>query len=104
MEEGETLEAAAVRELEEETGLRTKVKYLYKLPVKESNLKMKEKSENFVFHAFLCTCYSGELKPSDKTIPEFVDLDSLDKLFLLDDDIKEISLKYYNIYYNKLKE
>ncbi len=101
VEEGETLEAAAVRELEEETGLRTKVRYLYKLPAKESKLKMKEKSENFLFYTFLCTHYSGELKPSDKTIPEFVNLDSLDKFFLLDKDIIEISRKYYNIYYHK---
>jgi len=57
---------------------------------------LKDRYEDFNFQPFLCTQYSGELRPSEDNIPEFVDLDSLDNILLISDDVKDISRKWYN--------
>ncbi len=95
VEEGEIPEDTAVRELGEETGLITSVEYLRKLPEKPSRLAMKNGFEDFIFRPFLCTHYWGQLKPSEKTIPEFVRLYRLHDLFLISDDVEDISRRYY---------
>ena len=102
VEDGESLEDAAVRELSEETGLETAVDYLRRLPEIKSTLRMKTGTEDFTFYPFLCTGYSGQLRISEKTIPKFVNLDSLDRIALITDDVKTISRRYHNIPYSQL--
>ena len=95
VEEGETPFDAAIRELEEETGLIASPQYLIPLPEKKSTINLKSHPEHFIFHPFLCTKYSGKLRPSEKTVPEFIKLDSLDNLLLVAEDVKDISRQYY---------
>ncbi len=99
VEKGESPEQAAIRELKEETGLETSLQYLHKLPIdpSASRLKMKEGFEDFNFQPFLCTSYSGILTPSLETIPHFIRLDSLENLLLVDNDVIELSRKWYNL-------
>ena len=85
----------AIRELEEEAGLKTSREHLRKLPSVENTLQMKNGTKDFVFHPFLCIKYTGELKASDKTIPEFVELDLLDDLLLVSDNVKDIARQWY---------
>ena len=94
VEEDETPAEAAARELEEETGLITSPQYLILLPEKRSKLNLKSGPEYFIFHPFLCTRYSGKLRLSEKTVPEFIRLDSLDDLLLVTEDVREISRQY----------
>ena len=95
VEEGELSEVAAVRELEEETGFITTVDDLVALPERRSRIRMKEGYEYFSFKPFLCRCHSGEMRPSEKTIPEFVPLSRLDDIVLITKDVKEIALEGY---------
>lgn len=95
VEEGESPELAAIRELLEETGLRTTIESLHKLPEKQSTLKMKNGHEDFIFQPFLCTSYEGELMSSDKTVPEFIDLNDIEDVFVITDDVKEISKEWH---------
>jgi len=92
----DSLEDAAVRELEEESGLVTEVEYLCKLPEKRSRLKMKDGSEEFVFYPFLCVHSWGELRSSNENVPEFVALNDLDKIVVITEDIRIISRENYN--------
>ena len=86
LDPGETLKAAAVRELFEETGLITTEDDL-----EESNLDLgivsikRKNGEVLQFSGmlFLCKKYSGELHGSDETIPEWVAIEDLDNYLLL---------------------
>jgi len=95
VEENETIEEAAVRELREETGLVTTIDNLKKLPEKRNILTMKNGQEEFIFQPFLCTAFSGELIAAKETIPEFIPLDKLDDLFVITEDIKELSKQWF---------
>jgi 8-oxo-dGTP pyrophosphatase MutT (NUDIX family) len=97
VDEGKTELEMAVIELEEETGLITSEQYLILLPEeRRKTLNMKNGPEDFIFNVYHCTKYWGELRNSDKTIPEFVDIDKLDNLLLISEDVNEIARKYYN--------
>ena len=87
---------AAIRELEEETGLKTTVEHLHRLPEIRNTVRMKNGTEDFIFQLFLCAHYSGKLRSSEKTVPEFIDLDFIDKLVLVTDDIKDIAREWYD--------
>ena len=96
VEDGESLEMAAIRELEEETGLVAAIEGLHRLPEKKSTLKMKHGDEDFVFYPFLCVKYSGQLRESRENVPEFVGLGCLDEITLVANDVRDISRKYYD--------
>jgi mutator protein MutT len=82
---GETDAQAAVRELKEETGLLTTQDELVEYPknIYEGTLQMKKGLEDFRFHVFKCKNYSGTLKSSDETIPEWAEIGKLEDYQLL---------------------
>lgn len=81
---------AAIRELNEETGLTTTEKDLTRIPtIYYSNIKRKSGIVSFSFVVFLCHKYSGSLSSEYETIPEWVDIKDLDNYQLLP-NIKEI--------------
>ncbi len=80
LEHGEDEIDAAVRELKEETGLSTTRSDLVQLPtVYRATLPQKDGTTvDFLWTVFLCKKYTGDLAPSDETIPEWVEVDKLD--------------------------
>ncbi len=102
VEEGESLVETAIRELYEETGLRTVPDYLYALPEQLNTIKMKHgRYEHFIFRPFLCTHYDGVLRPSDKTIPHFVKINNLSDYYLLSSDVKKIAEEWSGFYFTQ---
>jgi 8-oxo-dGTP pyrophosphatase MutT (NUDIX family) len=93
--EGESFKEAACRELLEETGLVTYPCMLMGLPARESRLLLKTGYEEFNFKPFLCERASDIIRPSEKTIPEFVQISRLESLLLVSDDVIEIARRYY---------
>lgn len=85
LEKGELLIEAARRELFEETGLETVGENLIKLPTEYSaSIERKDGTKkNYSQNNFLCINWNGNLKDSDETTPEWVDIEELDKLKLL---------------------
>ena len=98
-----SLEAAAVREFEEETGLQTQVDFLEPLEIKRSTLTMKNGTEDFEFHPYFCHQYLGNLKPSEQNIPEFIKLNDLDNIKITTDDVRTLSREVYERKYYKKK-
>ncbi len=83
VDEGETYEDAAIREFNEETGLKTDHKYLLKLPTfYEAELERKDGLKKFCAWSYLCTKYWGEVKASDEGIPEWIKIDEVKNLHL----------------------
>lgn len=80
LEEGEEEIDAAVRELQEETGLITTRSDLVQLPtVYRATLPQKDGTTvDFLWTVFLCKKYTGDLAPSDETVPEWVEMDKID--------------------------
>ena len=84
LEEGETELEAAVRELEEETGLTTSQKDLVELPeTYTAEIQRKDGVKKFSLKVFLCKRFSGELKETEETTPEWVKISDLKKYKLL---------------------
>lgn len=86
LSEGETVRQAAVREFEEETGLRVKEEDLEEFIHDLEPAKIKRRNgETQVFSVklFVCSSYTGNLKSSGETIPEWVPIADLDKYVLL---------------------
>ncbi|MDP3726939.1 MAG: NUDIX domain-containing protein [bacterium] len=85
LQEGEDFSAAAARELEEETGLKTEASQLIRIPtVYEAEIPRKGgEMLKTSWHVFVAKEYSGELKASDETIPEWVKINEISKLDLL---------------------
>ena len=85
LEQAESTIEAAVRELFEETGLKTKTEYLIKVPVEyTASIERKDGSiKNYNQDTFLCNNWSGELKANDETTPEWIAPERLDELKLL---------------------
>jgi ADP-ribose pyrophosphatase YjhB (NUDIX family) len=84
--EGESILTAAVRELLEETGVRSLEKDLYEFPNNKYTADIKRKDgtiKRFTMTVFLCTDFAGEIKSSLETIPEWVKITDLDNYNLL---------------------
>lgn len=78
IEEGETPEQAAIRELAEETGLITDETHLIEFPGNSFSAKINLRNEqsDMTWRVFLCTGFSGELtaegRDGQKSIPEWM--------------------------------
>ncbi len=71
---------AAHREFEEETGLKSDVKDFSEFPNNffEASIPRKDGTEiNFAWRVFKVKNFSGELKESSETIPEWIEIDML---------------------------
>lgn len=80
---GETAIGAARRELQEETGLKAESLIDYPGNVYFAKIQRKHGKINFSWHVFICTKFSGEIKVSEETIPEWVEISELDSYNLL---------------------
>ena len=83
LEKNETYEQAALREFEEESGLKTKTEYLIRLPTfYKASLKRKTESRKFCAWSFYCIKYWGKLKASSEGEPQWIDIEKLKNLNL----------------------
>jgi 8-oxo-dGTP diphosphatase len=88
---GETEIEAALRELNEETGLLTDQKDLQELPEKyHAVLKRKQGEEAMVMTVFLCLKYTGQSKSSVETDPQWVNIEKIDTLKLIPNVVNAI--------------
>lgn len=86
IEQDEIEKAACVRELREETGLKTSEDDLIELPYDFGTTELKRKKGTMIcsWKVFICMKYSGEIgTDGEETIPEWVKIASLDKYWLL---------------------
>ena len=86
IDENEAEGKAAVRELLEETGLRTKEDNLIEFPKNfyVADLERKGgKKMKFDWRIFLCMDYKGKIKESEETVPQWVKIEKLDQYNLL---------------------
>lgn len=85
-QEGETPKQAAVRELEEETGLVTTEDDLEELPIHVPPVDLPRKdgtTKRFTITLFHCKKYSGTLRANDETTPQWIAISEIDKLPLI---------------------
>jgi len=83
---GESEKGTAVRELLEETGLKSSEKDLAEFEGNYYIAELERKGSiklKFGWRVFLCKNCSGEIKESEESIPEWVDIDELDSCNLL---------------------
>jgi 8-oxo-dGTP pyrophosphatase MutT (NUDIX family) len=84
LREGESFPRAAIRELEEETGLRSDENHLIEIPkMYSARIERKDGTKVFSFKVFLCSSFSGQLRGTDEANPEWVSIGELGKLNLL---------------------
>jgi len=85
LEEGETEKQAAVREFFEETGLSTSEADISEFPNNfySAVLERKNGPEEWSIKFFKVDKYTGELKPSEEAIPEWVPLERLKEMTLV---------------------
>jgi 8-oxo-dGTP pyrophosphatase MutT (NUDIX family) len=85
LEDGETNISAAKRELAEETGLITTEEHLTQLPESYTGeLHRKDGATRlFLWTVFLCRHFTGELKESKETSPEWVKISDVKNHHLL---------------------
>ena len=86
VDKGETDIQAAVRELREESGLKTKEKFLVEVPGKEYIADIERKNgeiKRFALKLFVCLNYEGKIRGDFETIPEWVEKSKISELNLL---------------------
>lgn len=93
IELGESPQEAAIRELSEETGLVTSEKSLEKFENNFFGADLVRTKTGELRHGHMrvyhCKVYKGELKEDEKTLPEWVDLDTIKK-WAVEDEGKEV--------------
>ncbi len=93
IELGESPQEAAMRELSEETGLQTTEKNLEQFENNFFGADLVRTKTGELRHGhmrvYACKVYEGELKEDKKTIPEWVDLDTIKK-WAEEDEGKEV--------------
>src|SRR3972149_7158226 len=99
IKESESEKEAAVRELLEETGLVTQAGYLIEFPHNfyQASIERKEgEVTNFSWRVFLVQQFSGELKESEETKPEWVSVAEIGRYNLLSNvyDAIQAGLKF----------
>ncbi|MBU0530287.1 MAG: NUDIX domain-containing protein [Nanoarchaeota archaeon] len=98
VEENETIEDAAVRELFEESGIKTTTKDIRK--VAENTFLFphvpEEKGWNQIVHVFFADSWEGEPRESNEMIPEWVDIDKIPFDRMWQDDIHWLPLVLKN--------
>lgn len=83
IEQGETPVGAACRELEETTGLISKIEHFIKIPEEwEAVIQKTYGKAIFPLACFVCTDYSGQIKRTEEATSEWVALNKLDSMFL----------------------
>jgi 8-oxo-dGTP pyrophosphatase MutT (NUDIX family) len=83
LEESETDLSAAVREFSEETGLTSSAEFFKDLGFPFEPVKIERKDgtiKTFSWHLFLCKDYSGDLKSSEETTPDWINIKELEEL------------------------
>ncbi len=85
VESGESLKEAAVREFDEETGLKTKIDDLKEYPGNEYQgiVRKKEGVDEYNMTVFLCSSYSGSLRSTNETTPYWLEIDKIGEFELL---------------------
>ena len=84
LRENESEIEAAIRELEEESGLITTQKHLWKLPkFYSAKIERKDGTKTFSLTVFLCDSYSGELRKTDETEPLWIKISDMDNYNLI---------------------
>lgn len=101
-EVNEELIDTAKRELSEETNLITESNYLKQLPKKYINTAKRKSGnfEKFESTVFLCTKYKGKLSENEETAPEWVNIEELEKLYIL--DISKLIIKDALVFMQKI--
>lgn len=85
VEKGENLKEAAIRELEEETGLKTQIEGLKDYPgnVYGGYIRQKEGMKEFKMTVFIGIDFEGHLRSTDETTPFWLELSKLGEYELL---------------------
>jgi mutator protein MutT len=86
IDKGETATKAAVRELQEETGITTVERDLRKVPYDFGVAKLQRKNGTMycTWEVFVCRSYSGEIRGSgEETTPEWVQVSDLSRYWLI---------------------
>lgn len=102
IEKGETAKQAAIRELQEETGLIARENELEELPIELPPVDIKRSdgtTKRFSITIFLCRKFHGKLIQTEETIPEWIDRNTINTLPLIVNVkvIIEKGMKLYNL-------
>ncbi|MDD3647378.1 MAG: NUDIX hydrolase [Candidatus Dojkabacteria bacterium] len=84
VEPGETIIAAAIREVREETGLQVDKKNISRLPTSYcAIIKQKDMQKRMIYIVYYANEFAGQIKDSQENEPEWIEIDKLDSINLL---------------------
>lgn len=96
IDEGETLIQAAIRELEEETGIKVQEEDLEEILHVFEPVDIRRKNreiQRFSVVLYRCKKFYGDLVASEETIPEWIRIEDLDKYNLLP-NVQRAAIKF----------